>query len=183
VERGTFREDLYYRLSVLEIFVPPLRQRGEDLPELARHLADKIATRMGRMPVRIDDSFLQKLGTYRWPGNVRELENAMERAMVRAGDNNVLDAAALRLPGEGLAPAAPAQEAPPSLSLPASVRPLRDVEKQAIIDALSCCGGNIVQTASRLGICRNTLYRKMEEYQLVPADAARKGKSPATEIG
>jgi transcriptional regulator of acetoin/glycerol metabolism len=57
------------------------------------------------------------------------------------------------------------------------------VEKQAIIDALSCCGGNIVQTASRLGICRNTLYRKMEEYRLVPADAARKAKSPATEIG
>ena len=183
VERGTFREDLYYRLSVLEIFVPPLRQRGEDLPELARHLADKIATRMGRMPVRIDDSFLHKLGTYRWPGNVRELENAMERAMVRAGDNNVLDAVALRLPGEGLAHAAPAPEAPLSLSLPASVRPLRDVEKQAIIDALSCYGGNIVQTASRLGICRNTLYRKMEEYQLMPADAARKAKSPATEIG
>jgi PAS domain S-box-containing protein len=168
VARGTFREDLYYRLSVLEIFVPPLRDRLDDLPELARRLADKITARMGRERVRLDGGFLEKLRTHTWPGNVRELENAIERAIVRNGESHVLAGDALQLPWEGHAAAAPAHEAPPVAAAPANVRPLREVEKQAIIEALGCCGGNIVQTASRLGICRNTLYRKMEEYQLTP---------------
>jgi transcriptional regulator with PAS, ATPase and Fis domain len=179
VERGTFREDLYYRLTVLEIFVPPLRARGADLPELARRLADKVAAKMNRVPVRIDDSFIEKLRGYHWPGNVRELENAIERAMVRAGENDVLDASVLRLCGEGSPQTAPAREPAPVPSLASHVRPLWEVEKQAILEALSCCGGNIVQTATRLGISRNTLYRKMEEYQLTPVDTARKAKPPA----
>jgi PAS domain S-box-containing protein len=174
VERGTFREDLYYRLSVLEIFVPPLRERGADLPELARRLADKVVAKLKREPVRIDDSFLAKLRTHNWPGNVRELENAIERAMVRVGEGGVLDASLLRLPGDILPAGAAVREVPAAPSLPASVRPLREVEREAIIEALSCCGGNIVKTAARLGISRNTLYRKLEEYHLAAAEQSRR---------
>jgi sigma-54 dependent transcriptional regulator, acetoin dehydrogenase operon transcriptional activator AcoR len=168
VQRRNFREDLYYRLSVLEILIPPLRDHKEDLPDLARALVAKIASSMRREPVRIDEGFLEKLYSYHWPGNVRELENAIERAMVRSRDNPVLDAHGLQLPDEGQQQAPPVPQEPPVRSVPASIKPLREIEKQAITDALSCCNGNIVQTAARLGICRNTLYRKLEEYQLSP---------------
>jgi len=175
VERRTFREDLYYRLSVLEIFVPPLRDRREDLPDLARVLAAKVASKNGREPVRLEDGFLLKLQSYHWPGNVRELENAVERAMVRCGDSGVLTADMLHFTGEPVVPAAKREE-PPAAAVPAAIRPLREVERQAIIDALGCCGGNIAQTALRLGICRNTLYRKMEEYQLTPPEPVRRNR-------
>ena len=175
VSRGTFREDLYYRLTVLEIFVPSLRERREDIPELARRLALKLAARCGRDPVRIGDDFLDQLLCYSWPGNVREMENTIERAIVRIGDGSILDAASLALPGDlGCKAHMAASVKPPSPSVPAAVKPLREVEKQAIADALSTCAGNIARTAERLGICRNTLYRKMDEYGLLPPDAARR---------
>jgi len=177
VGRGAFREDLYYRLAVLEVRVPPLRERIEDLPDLARCLVAKVAARLGRDHFRIEDSFLNKLGSYNWPGNVRELENVIERAVVRTENESVLTEAQPCLPNEELSTAHSSWHELPAPETPASaIRPLREVEKQAIAEALSLCKGNIQKTAARLGISRNTLYRKLEEYQLLPRDAARRDR-------
>jgi transcriptional regulator with PAS, ATPase and Fis domain len=174
--RGTFREDLYYRLAVLEILVPPLRDRLEDVPLLAERIAAKIAGRMGLSAFRIEAGFVSRLCSYAWPGNVRELENVIERAINRAGRGGVLGTDLLDFTGEGLhrpasPPASPADA--PADAPAASARSLRDIERQAIVDALSSCEGNVLKAAAQLGIGRNTLYRKMERYQLGPVSAFR----------
>jgi sigma-54 dependent transcriptional regulator, acetoin dehydrogenase operon transcriptional activator AcoR len=170
VEGGAFREDLYYRLAVLEVRVPPLRERMEDLASLAKCLVAKIATRLERDDVRIDDSFLATLHGYTWAGNVRELENVIERAMVRIGPDNILTAELLQAPEHpGSKPHPPDCKVAAVIRTGEDVRPLREVEKQAIAEALNACRGNIQRTAARLGIGRNTLYRKMQEYALAPA--------------
>jgi len=172
--RGAFREDLYYRLAVLEILVPPLRDRLEDIPLLAERIAAKLAGRMGLSPVRIEAGFASRLCGYAWPGNVRELENVIERAINRAGRSGVLTNDLLDFTGEGLqrpatAPALP----PPAEPREAQARSLKEIEKEAILEALSSCGGNVLKAAARLGIGRNTLYRKMERYELGPVSAFR----------
>lgn len=170
VERSAFREDLYYRLAVLEVRVPPLRERMEDLAKLAKCLVSKVAAKLERDNVRIDDSFLAKLNGYTWPGNVRELENVIERAMVRMGPDNVLTAELLVAPEDVIASPTPPHCKPGAATRAGKdVRPLWEVEKQAIVEALSVCRGNVQRTAARLGIGRNTLYRKMEEYELAPS--------------
>ena len=168
VENGRFREDLYYRLAVLELTVPPLRERREDFPLLTRALVNKLSAEFGYPPVEIDDNFQQNLASGPWAGNVRAMENAIERAMVRMGDKRVLTSADLELPNEVAPqpPSAPVAEPAPA-QLNHEIKSLRDVEKQAIAEALSQCGGNIKKTAERLGIARNTLYRKLEEYHLL----------------
>jgi transcriptional regulator of acetoin/glycerol metabolism len=169
VERGAFREDLYYRVAVLEVRVPPLRERMEDFASLTKCLVAKIATRLERDNIRIDDSFQAKLHGYTWPGNVRELENVIERAMVRMGTDNVLSAELLQAPEYPSAkPHPPLCEIAAAIPSGEDVRPLWEVEKQAIAEALSACRGNIQRTAVRLGIGRNTLYRKIQEYELAP---------------
>jgi sigma-54 dependent transcriptional regulator, acetoin dehydrogenase operon transcriptional activator AcoR len=179
VERGAFREDLYYRLAVLEVRVPPLRERTADIADLARCLAAKVAARLEKGGFRIEDSFLAKLSSYTWPGNVRELENVIERAIVRAEGEGVLSETLLCLPNEELATLNPPGRELSAPETPADeIRSLRDVEKQAIAEALSLCHGNVQKTAARLGIGRNTLYRKMEEYQLLPPDTVRRNRQP-----
>jgi PAS domain S-box-containing protein len=179
VERGAFREDLYYRLAVLEVRVPPLRERTADIADLARCLAAKVAARLEKGGFRIEDSFLAKLSSYTWPGNVRELENVIERAIVRAEHEGVLSETLLCLPNEEFATLNPPGREFSAPETPADeIRSLRDVEKQAIAEALSLCHGNVQKTAARLGIGRNTLYRKMEEYQLLPPDTVRRNRQP-----
>ena len=168
VQSGRFREDLYYRLAVLEITVPPLRERLEDIPLLARCLVNKISFKFERGPIEMDPGFVRKLVSYKWPGNVREMENAIERAIVQMGNERILDASNLAQPNE---PAAPVGERTPEVpkSDPTAWESmtLRDIEKQAIAEALTSCSGNIKKTAARLGIARNTLYRKMKEHRLL----------------
>jgi transcriptional regulator with PAS, ATPase and Fis domain len=201
VAAGRFREDLYYRLAVLEVKIPPLRERRQDIPRLARALIAKLSARLERPPVEIDASCLQRLAAYSWPGNVRQMENLLERALIRSRGGATLTAENLDLPELDLleldlpeleppalelaAPAAPQRpvlEPPLAEALryaaaePAAVPPppaassLREIEKQAIAEAISACRGNIRQTAARLGIARNTLYRKMQDYGLMPAE-------------
>jgi len=172
VEAGRFREDLYYRIAVLEVKIPPLRDRPEDIPVLARCLMRRISTRMERAPLEMADGCLEKLGTYAWPGNVREMENVLERAIVAKRRGDRLDAEDVDLPSGSpqRTQERVAAPTPEPARKPAVVRPLREVEREAIAEALSVCEGNIKQAAARLGIARNTLYRKMEEYELGPEE-------------
>jgi len=169
--RGTFREDLYYRLAVLEIFVPPLRDRLEDIPLLVECIAAKLSTRLNRPPVRIEEAFVRRLCSYGWPGNVRELENVIERAINRAGRGATLTLEVLDLAGDR--PACRGTPPPESEPARAPTRSLRELEKQAIADALCAFGGNVLRAAAALGIGRNTLYRKMQLYELGPVESFR----------
>ena len=159
VKKGEFREDLFYRISVFPIHLPPLRERKEDIPLLAAHFLNKYAQAEGKELETISPEALELLMAYHWPGNVRELENAIERAVVLAN--------------------------PPEITakdLPASVRSLGEkkiyesdnklsswiekLEEEALRQALLECEGNISQTAKKLGIGRATIYRKAKKYGL-----------------
>ena len=162
VDAGRFRPDLYYRLNVFTLDVPPLRERLDDLPLLAEALADGIARRLGEPPRNITAAALARLATHTWPGNVRELGNVLERALLMS-DADTLDRDDIDqvLPH----PAAPAAAAAGPSTANAQPRTLveiqRDAERQAIADALAQCLGNKVQAARRLGISRACLYEKL----------------------
>jgi len=178
VEEGRFREDLYYRIAVLEVKIPPLRERIEDIPALARCLANRICKRLERPPVEICDDCLGKLATYFWPGNVREMENVLERAIVSMRGAGCLNAESVDLPANSPQRrhgeyANGASESSPANIYRTATRSLRDTEKEAIAEALRNSGGNIKRAAARLGIARNTLYRKMEDYALLPEGQTR----------
>jgi PAS domain S-box-containing protein len=164
VQMGRFREDLFYRLNVLKLTIPPLRERKEDIAPLAIHLMLKIAARFGRSAFDLREDFVAKLQEYDWPGNVRELENCIERAIITAGDGMALSAEMLNF---GSKQPAASQPVPEQFEVPLSaVRTLREMERETIADALMRFEGNIQRTSAKLGIGRNTLYRKMKEYGL-----------------
>ncbi|HTN91810.1 MAG TPA: sigma-54 dependent transcriptional regulator, partial [Sorangium sp.] len=160
VSAGRFRKDLYYRLKVVELRLPPLRERREDVLPLARALLAQAAARMKRPAARLSPGAADRLVRYPWPGNVRELENAMERAVALAEGRRI---EAEDLPEEVRsalpAPAAPAVEADE-----ARVRTLGDVEQEYILAVLARNGGNQTRAAAELGIGVSTLYRKLKEY-------------------
>jgi two-component system, NtrC family, response regulator HydG len=154
VKHGQFREDLYYRLGVIEIEVPPLRKRREDIISLARHLVEKTAARLGIARLRLDATTLDCLSSYAWPGNVRELENAIERAAVFCRDGVIRP--------ENL-PASVTRPAPaPSGETPHSGRSLQEVEQQHIQTVLDSVGGNRRKAAHILGISSATLWRRLK---------------------
>ena len=171
VQAGRFREDLYFRLNVLEVPIPPLRRRMDDLPLLAAHLLRKLARKNNKTVREVSPAFMETLGRYHWPGNVRELENALERALVlsRTDSLSASDlppqvlapgaAHAVRTPGPGLAPA----EGPVP---PRAAPSLDEAEKQAIVEALALYGGHRQRTADALHISRRTLQYKLRKYGL-----------------
>jgi two-component system response regulator HydG len=163
VKEGTFREDLFYRLDVIHIEVPPLRERMEDLPELVRNFVVRSAVEQGRPAPEVDESAMKRLMTHTWPGNVRELENAVERAMATTfGPVIGAEAFAFLDP-----PRAAATDMPDDL-------PLREIEKRAIEATLRRTGGNVKAAAASLQIDRSTLYDKIERYGLTrPVAEAR----------
>ncbi|HEY3309950.1 MAG TPA: sigma-54-dependent Fis family transcriptional regulator [Desulfuromonadaceae bacterium] len=154
MQKGNFRQDLYYRMNVLEIRIPSLRERIEDLPVLTRHLVGKIAGRLNRTTPVIQEGFLQKIQTHSWPGNIRELENAIERALIRAGDGALCEELLDAVKTVSATKENPVVE----------IRTMKEVEKALILDALSLYSGNIQKASAKLGIGRNTLYRKMKDY-------------------
>ena len=166
VEVGRFREDLYYRLAVLELKIPPLRDRKEDIPVLARSLVNKICRRLERPEPAVADGALEKLASYPWPGNVREMENVLERALVRAHASSILTPEHVELPVKGVRQCSGCTRELLHQVEPAGPSRLRDTEKRAIAEALNTSHGNIKQAAARLGIARNTLYRKIQEFGL-----------------
>jgi two-component system response regulator AtoC len=158
VHAGTFREDLLYRLRVVEIAIPPLRERREDIPPLVDALLDKINRELHKSVRYVTQRALSALGEYDWPGNVRELENALTRAVVLSKDE-VLDVDLLPLaPTDGRASRPP----PPD----EEVLPLREVERRAIERCLAHVGWNKRRACAVLEISRPTLDRKIEEYGL-----------------
>jgi DNA-binding NtrC family response regulator len=159
IARGLFRKDLYYRLNVISLQIPPLRQRREDIPSLANHLLARLAKDSGYASIRISQAAMAALVDHGWQGNVRELANVLERALlVMHGEEiNVGDLPFLggRVPGE------------PS---PAQILPIRAVraktEKAALVAALEKTGNNKAKAAALLGIHRTLLYRKLKQYDL-----------------
>ena len=163
VRQGGFRQDLFYRLSVFPIVLPPLRERREDIPLLADHFLKKHTERTGKAIKGFSKSALNLLLQYHWPGNVRELENAIVRAVLLE-QTEVLQAN--NLPPD-LSPVVAARNA--SAKSPA-VLTLVEVERQAVAHALEASGHNIVKAAKALGIGRATLYRKLQKHDLLPGD-------------
>ncbi len=154
VDEGTFREDLYYRLNVVSITVPPLRERSSDVHLLAQHFVDKYA-RESKKPIHgLARETLDLLSAYHWPGNVRELENAIARAVA-------LSSSELLMPDDVPLPSRP-DRAP--LTLPAPQMTLEDVRRWYIGKVLEDVGGNKVHAAERLGIDRGTLYRMLRKW-------------------
>jgi len=158
LEQGTFREDLYYRLNVLPINVPPLRDRKEDIPFLAEHFVKKLSKDLGSSVQSISEEAIQRLKQYHWPGNVRELENVMERSMVLAS-GAVLEPADIRLDtAPKRTPASGGGDAflPEGMTL--------DEHEQAIIrEALKRADGNKSQAARLLGLTRNALRYRLSQ--------------------
>jgi two-component system, NtrC family, nitrogen regulation response regulator NtrX len=160
---GRFREDLYFRLNVIPIFVPPLRDRSDDILLLAEHFMTDLAREYGRRPKRLDAGAAAGLRSYRWPGNVRELRNVIERLMIMVPGETITltDLSFL----EGAVGAA--------VAVPGSIAPLHEArdqfEKDYILKALAAQQGNISRTAEALGVERSNLYRKMRSFGIAPA--------------
>jgi transcriptional regulator with PAS, ATPase and Fis domain len=154
VESGTFREDLYYRLNVVNIRVPPLRERIEDIPLLVDYFIRKYCTSMNRMPVTIEGTALSRLQEFDFPGNIRELENMVERAIVIGNGKKIT-----------------LKDLPLQKSMVnTNIESLDDVERNHIQQTLANHDWNITRTAKALKVDRVTLYNKIKKYNLKPVD-------------
>ncbi len=156
VKDGRFRDDLYYRLNVINIRIPPLRERREDIPLLAHHFVERIAHELGKDVGSISEGGLAVLMDHDWPGNVRELENALERGIVGAKNAVLSDEDFLFLD----------HKRGPEVWAPPKDMTLEQIENQAITAMLQRTHGNIKEAASALGIDRSTLYERIRKYNL-----------------
>ena len=155
IAEGRFREDLFYRLNVIQLVLPPLRERREDIPALAEHFLARSAAKLGRS-LSLAPETLERLLRYPWPGNVRELENAIERAAILARDASVAPADLPPHVSAGL-------QLGPSPALPQQMT-LAESERIHILQTLERFGRNHSGAAEALGIGRTTLWRKLKEY-------------------
>jgi two-component system response regulator AtoC len=177
VKEGTFREDLYYRINVVRIRLPPLRERPGDALSLVRHFVALLAPKMGRRGLRLSDDALSLIASYDFPGNVRELQNAVERAIILA-EGEELTASDFQL-GAGAASAKslssagnlshehenqPLSPGDPFKGADGKSLRLNELEKRAILAALEKNGGKREVSAVELGITRRTLLNKLKEY-------------------
>ena len=159
VEEGTLRQDLFFRLNVFSVTIPPLRARRADIKVLARHFLQQACSRIGKVPVELGEATLGLLHQYEWPGNVRELENEMERLAILCPGGHEIKHSQLaerilyfsrnRLDGQ------------PDSSLKEK---LLDLEKRLILEALNAHGNNRSQAARTLGITRQTIISKLKKY-------------------
>jgi len=166
VEEGRFRPDLYYRLNVFQIELPPLRERKEDIPLLVDHFVRKFSLSMSKRIVRVSPKAMDLLQRYDWPGNVRELENAVERAMVVAREPEIGEEDfTLKLPGQAnAANGTRAGDGSSGTLAAAGARKLEDAERLHILRVLEECGGNQTRAAEALDIDRVTLHSKLKKY-------------------
>ena len=173
LEDGSFREDLYYRLNVIEVHIPPLRERAGDITLLAQHFLEKFATANGKEIEGLSDDVLALLLKHSWPGNVRELENALERAVVLASDSVLTPAHFPTLRSAAGEAARPAASGSGSLRIPGST--LADLEREAILRTLEAVGGSTSRAASILDISARKIQYKIKEYQQQGAVAGKLG--------
>ena len=159
VRKGLFREDLYFRLNVIAIDLPPLRQRGDDIVLLIHHFADKLSAGSGRPAVRLSDEAIRVLRNYHWPGNVRELENVVQRLVVMA-EGDCIEV-----------PDLPSLMRFSALREPDLTRPLAEVEAEYVRNVLASVGGNKTRAAGLLGIDRKTLLHKLKGPMDPPSSA------------
>ena len=157
VEDGRFRQDLYFRLKVIPLYIPPIAQRREDIIPLARFFVERYCKRTGRKLVGLSKDAIQKMELYGWPGNVRELENAIERAMILV-ESDELSADDILLEN---------YDGRDTLGYDFSHMSLRDLERHHIENMLAHCAWNQREAAKKLSIGYNTLWRKIKEYGLV----------------
>ncbi|MGC4048965.1 MAG: sigma-54 dependent transcriptional regulator [Paludibaculum sp.] len=157
VSQGRFRDDLYYRLNVIEIRIPPIRERREDLPLLARHLVQRLSPELNKDIQDISEGAMKVLLEYEWPGNVRELENAIERAIVTCRGQVLTE--------DDFGFLTRSMQERKAWSVPANMT-LQDLERQAVQAALQRTGGNVKEAASSLGIDRSTMYEKIKKYEI-----------------
>jgi two-component system response regulator FlrC len=151
VATRTFRDDLFYRLSVFPIPLPPLRERPSDIIPLAEHILGQVTRRLGKRIIGFSPEAATTLTQYRWPGNIRELQNVVERAAILCQADHI-EPAHLNLS----APSLPAADDAPKI--------LKDLEREAIVSALAACHGNRREAAKQLGIGLRTLYIRLREY-------------------
>lgn len=154
VADGSFREDLLYRINTIQLELPPLRNRRDDIPLLADSFLKCYAKRYGKDICRFSQEAMEALKSNAWPGNIRQLRHAVEKAVIIT-DNAVIGSADLQLP------VADATSAEPEITIEA-------MERKMICDAIARCGGNLSLVATRLGISRQTLYNKMKRYEIEP---------------
>ncbi len=159
VEEGSFREDLYYRLNVIPIELPPLRERSEDIPELINYFLEKFCKEMGKDKMKIGEEAIELLRTYEWKGNIRELENIIERLVILS-QNNVITIK--DLPKDIQIKDINVEE----FELPQRGINLEEVEKSLILQALNISNNNQTKAAQLLGISRHTLIYRMEKYKI-----------------
>jgi DNA-binding NtrC family response regulator len=171
VRKGTFRDDLYYRLSVIPIHLPPIRERREDIPLLIEHFITAFSKEYNVEPKQLAPDALEKLLAYPWPGNIRELQNVIERVFALS-QNTEITRADLPVSVVGF------EEHPVNFNEGAELPTLEDMEKSLIAAALHKSRGNKNEAARILAIDRQRLYRKMEKYRL---DASVHGSEPQTE--
>jgi two-component system response regulator AtoC len=167
VREGRFRDDLFYRLNVVRIAVPPLRERAEDIPLLAGFLLERIAARMGKPRKELTPAALDALSSYPFPGNIRELENVLERAMIYC-EGDMIETVDLDLHGlpSRLASASASGAGRGGDILTDKVEPLEELERRAIIQALAKWRGNRTRASEELGISRRTILNKIKRYGL-----------------
>jgi two-component system NtrC family response regulator len=170
MRRGEFREDLYYRLGVFEIALPPLRDRREDIVELADSFLEEIGGIVGRPAAGISREAKEHLAAYAWPGNVRELRNAIERAVILA-DGGYIRPEHLPVTAPRTTAAAAATELPTAATLPVGGVNLEAIERSLVIKALSQARHNKTRAAKLLGLTRAQLYSRIEKYGLAETES------------
>ncbi|MEX1232797.1 MAG: sigma-54 dependent transcriptional regulator, partial [Planctomycetaceae bacterium] len=162
VEEGKFRKDLYFRLHVVEIAVPPLREHKTDIPRLVRYFVERFAKKSGQVIRGISDKAMEMLSAYDWPGNIRELQNAVERAVVLCS-SDIIQVSDIHLSTLGSSDPASV----PGVASPGGYReaPLDVIEQEHILTTLQLTNGNKTRAAQILGIERSTLDRKLKRYE------------------
>ncbi|KQC07120.1 MAG: transcriptional regulator [Smithella sp. SDB] len=158
MEQKRFRDDLFYRLNVVTLNVPPLRDRKEDIPLLAQHFLEMFTAKNKKSIKGFTPQSLEKLMQYKWPGNVRELMNAVERAVVLSRFEYIDADELIPLMTDGSTAGSERSDFPNNMSLD-------EVEKRSILEAINACGGNKSEAARRLGITRKTLRKKLDKYE------------------
>ena len=169
VHDGAFREDLYYRLSVATIRVPPLRERKYDIPLLIKYLGKKINAELHRSIKKVEEKAVERIIGYDWPGNVRELENILTRAAIGTQGDVILDDVIAPLLGKN-------ESRRPDKHDVSNILSLQEIEKGHILKVLRHTGWRVAKTCDLLAISRTTLWRKMKEYGISPRQQTPDGK-------